>query len=127
MNIRAEWNKIVVNALSVLVATIIVGAGAIVWDKAMSVDTKVQSTRQDMTKLIETLTEKLSGYEVQLGTMSNQLSVLINNQTKLIQHANSVGLPTTGFVPPKSTIPDAEKIQLQRKASMGDMMQQFKK
>lgn len=127
MNIRAEWNKIVVNALSVLVATIIVGAGAIVWDRASSVDTKVQATEETLKKLVENLSEKLSVYEVQMITMSNQLSVITHNQTKLIQHANSVGMPTAGFVPPQSVIPDKEKLDLQQKVQKNDMIQQFKR
>jgi predicted PurR-regulated permease PerM len=128
MNIKAEWNKIVVNALSVLVATIIVGAGAIVWDRAASVDTKVQATETSLKKLVETLSEKLASYEVQMTTMSNQLSVLINNQSKLITHVqDNRPIAGTPFINPKSTIPDPDRIQLQQKAASADMIQQFKR
>jgi hypothetical protein len=89
MNIKIEWNKIVVNTLSVVVAAIILGAATIVWDKAMSVDTKVQGTREDMTHLIDTLSGKLAGYQIQLGDMSNQLAIVIENQSNVLQTAKT--------------------------------------
>ena len=76
-----EWNKIVTNAISALVVTTFLGAATIVWKGATSVDTKVQSTREDMTHLIDALSDKLGGYEVQIVSLSNQLAVVIANQT----------------------------------------------
>jgi len=77
MNIKVEWNKIVANTLSVLVAAIIIGAATIVWQGATSVDSKVQETKEDVTFLIDTLSKKLARYEVQIDAQSNQLAEVI--------------------------------------------------
>jgi hypothetical protein len=86
MNI--EWNKIVGNAISALVVAVFVGAAAIVWRGATTVDDKVQNTREDMTHLITALSDKLAGYETQLSSLSNQLEVVIRNQSNLVTVAN---------------------------------------
>jgi len=105
MNLKVEWNKIVTNAISTLVVAVFVGAMAIVWNSAMTVDTKVQSTREDMTHLIDTLSDKLAAYEVQLTFFSNQLTAVIQNQTNLItatlnnQTRTAESLPNTTFSP----------------------------
>ena len=113
------------NALSVLVATVIVGAACIVWDRAAGAEKKISDNTENLTKLIDTLTDKLAHYEVQMTTMSNQLSVLINNQAKLIDHAKTTTMPISGFVNPKTTIPEPEQINLQQRAINSDMMKQF--
>lgn len=137
MNLNIEWQKIVINAMSVFVAAIILGAAGIVWERAMSVDGKIREAETKHITLLGDLTEKLGKYEVQLTTMSNQLSVLINNQTLLISKAQSGGFaPLAGlsnplttfssdFIPPKSTIPDQKSIDIQQKAATGDMLRQF--
>ena len=81
MNLKVEWNKIVTNAISTLVVAVFVGAGAIVWEGATSVDAKVQSNKENMTFLIEALSDKLAAYEVQMASLSNQLEIVIRNQS----------------------------------------------
>jgi len=82
-----EWNKIVTNAISALVVAVFLGASTIVWKGATSVDDKVQGTRRDMTHLIDSLSGKLAGYEVQLESLSNQLSIVIYNQSNIVNTA----------------------------------------
>lgn len=53
---------------------IIVGACVIVWKGATSVDTKVNATETKLEGLIQQLSEKLAAYEIQMGTITNQLS-----------------------------------------------------
>ena len=81
MNLKVEWNKIVTNAISTLVVAVFVGAGAIVWEGATSVDAKVQSNKENMTFLIEALSDKLAVYEIQMFSLSNQLEIVIRNQS----------------------------------------------
>ena len=75
MNI--DWNKIVTQAITALVVGTFMGAAAIVWKGATTVDTKVQATRDDMSHLINALSDKLAGYETQLTTISNQLAAVL--------------------------------------------------
>lgn len=84
MNLKIEWQKIVVNAMSVFVAAIILGAAGIVWQRAMSVDEKVQESEKSQQHLVDALSQKLASYEVQLTAMSNQLSTVIKNQNDLL-------------------------------------------
>ena len=107
MNLKVEWNKIVVNALSVLVATVIVGAGAIVWDRAASVDEKIQDNRKDIDHLISSLSDKLALYEVQLVSISNQLSILTRNKS-----TNELS---------------SDAAEIHQKARSKDIQQQFKR
>jgi hypothetical protein len=128
---------------------------AIVWNSAMTVDTKVQNTREDMTHLIDTLSDKLAAYEVQLAFFSNQLSVVVQNQTNLITstiknaHRNREILPLTTFslpvfdntpipLKPETEIntnsfklqpkPETEaNVDVQQKARSVDIKQQFKR
>jgi hypothetical protein len=79
-----EWNKIVTNAISALVVAVFLGAATIVWRGATSVDDKVQTTREDMQYLITSLSEKLATHQVQLGALSNQMAIVINNQSNII-------------------------------------------
>jgi hypothetical protein len=81
MNLKVEWSKIITNAISTLVVAVFVGAGAIVWEGATSVDAKVQTNKENMTFLIEALSDKLATYEVQMSSLSNQLAVIIRNQS----------------------------------------------
>jgi len=85
MNIKVEWNNIITNAISTLVIAIVVGACAIVWQGATSVDEKVQTTKNDLQKLIEVLSDKLASYEV-------QMQVMIKNQSNLLYWANDTQL-----------------------------------
>ena len=139
MNLKVEWNKIVVNTLSVFIAAIIVGASTIVWKGATSVDVKINETKADVTHLVNTLAEKMSKYEIQLVTQSNQLLSVIKNQNELITelktlidqyHSKSNNLLTThplitkpSFVPISPKIDDREEI-IQKTISM-DIRQQL--
>jgi len=69
-----NFRKIVENALTVLVTSVFLGAGVIVWNGATTVDQRVRSTEDGLKSLIDNLSTKLSSYEVQLQAQSNQLA-----------------------------------------------------
>lgn len=77
---KIEFDKVVTNALSALVVTTFLGAAAIVWKGATTVDSKVQQTRSDMEHLINALSDQLASYQSQLTTFSNQLSMALKSQ-----------------------------------------------
>lgn len=81
---KIEFEKIVTNAVSAVVVSVVLGAAAIIWKGATTVDEKVQSTRADMTHLIDALSDELGGQKAQLISLSNQLAVLISNQSVVI-------------------------------------------
>lgn len=73
---RINFYKIVENAISIIVVGIVATAGSIVWKGATSVDARVDETKKDFNMLIGNLSKKLSRYEVQLESQSNQLDAV---------------------------------------------------
>lgn len=130
-----EWNKIVSNAISALVVAVFLGAATIVWKGATSVDDKVQNTREDMTHLITSLSDKLGGYEVQLTSLSNQLEVIIrqqaNRNVELLPRGSSRPPDTTLVIPQKTPTPpsdvDGVEQSIRQKAYSQDIMRQLKR
>lgn len=59
--------------ISYLVTAVFVGACAIVWRGATTVDDRVHATEKSIQLLIDNLSAKLTSYEVQLEMQSNQL------------------------------------------------------
>jgi len=129
MNLNLEWNKIVINAMSVFVAAIILGAAGIVWERAMSVDEKVRNSAASINHLVDSLSDKLASYEVQLAAQSNQLAAVIKNQTDLIAATRNQTSPTLGnLLLPTPVAPvreDKANTQLRTKAQALDIRQQL--
>jgi len=68
-----NFKKVVENVISYLVTAVFVGACAIVWRGATTVDDRVHATEKSIQLLIDNLSAKLTSYEVQLEMQSNQL------------------------------------------------------
>lgn len=71
-----NFRKIVENVISYLVTAVFLGACAIVWRGATTVDDRVHATEKSIQVLIDNLSAKLSVYEVQLIGQSNQLAAM---------------------------------------------------
>ena len=71
-----NFKKIVENVLSYLVTAVFLGACAIVWRGATTVDDRVHATEKNLQVLIDNLSAKLSGYELQLIAQSNQIAAV---------------------------------------------------
>ena len=69
-----DYKRIVENVLTTLVTAIVIGACAIVWKDATSVEPRVAASEKNYQALVDNLASKLSAYELQLITTSNQLA-----------------------------------------------------
>lgn len=78
-----NWKKIIENVISYLVTAVFVGACAIVWRGATTVDDRVHATEASMKVLIDNLSAKLTSYENQLEAQSNQLAAVYIELKKL--------------------------------------------
>lgn len=122
---KINFGQIVTQSITALVVAVFIGACAIVWNGATTVDTKVQQTKEDMQFLINSLSEKLASYEVQLSTQSNQLVTIINNQKTIIKNNTS-----SSDNIPKVSIPNNTEYKdqlMQQKAYSSDIMRQLKR
>jgi len=71
-----NFRKIIENVISYLVTAVFVGACAIVWRGATTVDDRVHATEKSIQVLIDNLSAKLTSYEIQLTQQSNQLAAV---------------------------------------------------
>jgi len=71
-----NFKKIIENVLSYLVTSVFIGACVIVWRGATTVDERVKGTEKNLQVLIDNLSAKLSSYEVQLTSQSNQIAAV---------------------------------------------------
>ena len=90
-----NFRKIIENVISYLVTSVFIGACAIVWRGATTVDERVGKTEKNLQVLIDNLSAKLTIYEVQLEAQSNQLAAVyteLKNLKPLAQsrHTNGV-------------------------------------
>ena len=67
-----DYGKIVTNALSALVATIFVGAAAIVWTAATTIDGKIDAAQADITASVETLVEEVAELKANIKSLEEQ-------------------------------------------------------
>jgi len=96
-----NFKKIIENALSMVVTSVFIGACVIVWKGATTVDQRVKTTEDNMRVLIDNLSAKLSAYEAQMKSQSNQLEA-VYTELKTIR-------PLVGAAPSKPVIlPQAE-------------------
>ena len=72
MNI--DYGKIVTNALSALVAAVFVGAAAIVWKAATSIDDRIKVAKEDILKQQAALKATLEIFAPELATIKNQIN-----------------------------------------------------
>jgi uncharacterized protein YlxW (UPF0749 family) len=110
-----DYGKIVTNAISALVCAVFLGAMAIVWRGATTVDEKVQRNRQDLEHLVDQLSDKLASYQVQLTSISNQLHELRKEPSRSPAQA------------PVHALEDAEQRALRQGAIRTDIYNQLKK
>jgi len=116
-----NWNAIVTNALSALVATVFVGAAVIVWNAATSIDTKVETATAS---IIETQVNLAAAQKTASGEIS-KLKAEINKLQEQIAHLNDIpaapknasaakSAPELAFDPSKAFAIDAKKLEEQK-------------
>jgi hypothetical protein len=89
-----QWSKIVENAISTIVALIVVSAGAILWREAMSVDNKIDAATE--------------GLIVQANAMSNAIAIIEDTFADLQQEVSKIkNTKQTYYIPPVRSAPKA--------------------
>jgi len=71
-----NWNSVVTNAISTLVAAVFVGAAFIVWTAAMSVDDKINTATDDIKNNQVELTNNQRDLQASKETMTNEIASL---------------------------------------------------
>jgi len=71
--VTIDYGKIVTNALSALVATIFVGAAAIVWTAATTIDGKIDAAQADITASVETLVAEVADLKASIAALETQV------------------------------------------------------
>lgn len=112
-----NWKKIVENVISYLVTGVFVGACVIVWRGATTVDERVGKTEANMKVLIDNLSAKLSSYEQQMESQSNQLAAVYSELKSL--------KPAITATAPK--LPTAVERDYMNRARQQDISQQLLK
>jgi len=133
------------HVVTILVTTIVISAGKIVWDGATTWKEEVLNTKANLQVLIDNLSEKLVSYEGRMDSFSNQVAQL---QATLETSATSSPLasilaPAVPWAPTEEDteplLPVVEKpkdtwdsiLQMQQQAQQemikGDLQKSFKK
>jgi len=100
-----NYRKVIENTVTLLVTSVFVGACAIVWNGATTVNEKVGLTEKNLQVLINNLSEQLSKYEAQLIVQSNQLAEM---SAEIKQYHTNGAVPTAR---PNEFIPNQQSIQ----------------
>lgn len=100
-----NFKKIIENVISYLVTSVFIGACVIVWRGATTVDERVGRTESNMKVLIDNLSAKLSAYEAQMKSQSNQLEAVYSElkNIKPLVGATSSKLPAAAAALPEVT------------------------
>ena len=69
---NVDFGKIVTNALSALVATIFVGAAAIVWKQATTIDQKIEESKVKLVATQTTVVEEIAGLKQRIKVLESQ-------------------------------------------------------
>jgi hypothetical protein len=73
-----DWNKIVCNAITVLVASVFVGAAAQLWSGVQSIDSRIESNLVEIKATQEVLSEQLDTLS---SRMAEILPLILNDDT----------------------------------------------
>ena len=75
---KLDWNKIVCNAITVLVASVFVGAAAQLWSGVQSIDSRIESNLVEIKATQEVLSEQL---DTLTSRMAEILPLILNDDT----------------------------------------------
>jgi hypothetical protein len=131
--VRINFVKIAENALTTLVAAVFIGACVIVWNGATSVNEKVQKTEQNLSGLIDNLSEKLAKYETQLSSQSNQLQAIsrdLTNVSRQVSFVRLIGGLSGESKPPTANVQlpsESHQVQTEQRARQADIFKDLQK
>jgi len=75
---KLDWNKIVSSAVTVLVATVFMGAAVQLWNGVQTIDTRIDSNLVKIKATQEVLSEQLDALS---GRMAEILPLILNDDT----------------------------------------------
>lgn len=114
---KLDWDKIVSNSVTVLVATVFVGAAAKLWSGVESIDSRIHSNLTSIRATQNVLAPKVDKIEEEL----NKISELLSKQD------NTEGPRTVFEAPTKGTFDlinenylEQQTIPIQRQIPIGD-------
>ena len=101
-----QWSKIVENAISTIVALIVVSAGAILWREAMSVDNKIDAATEGLIVQANAMSNAIAIIEDTFADLQQEVSklqntkptfspILLNNQSKAVSNAKKTTTATS--------------------------------
>ena len=76
--VKLDWNKVVCNAITVLVASVFVGAAAQLWSGVQSIDSRIESNLVEIKATQEVLSEQL---DTLTSRMAEILPLILNDDT----------------------------------------------
>ena len=75
---KLDWNKIVCNAITILVASVFVGAAAQLWSGVQSIDSRIESNLVEIKATQEVLSEQVDSVNSKLAEI---LPLILNDDT----------------------------------------------
>lgn len=84
-----DVGKMLQHVVTIMVTTIVLSAGKIVWDGATTWKDEVRITSQNFSALVTNLSQRLSVYENNLSTLTNQLAQIKTSFDRSIEEIYS--------------------------------------
>ena len=75
---KLDWNRIVCNALTVLVASVFVGAAAQLWSGVQTIDSRIEANLVEIKATQEVLSEQVDSVN---GKLAEILPLILNDDT----------------------------------------------
>ena len=75
---KLDWNKVVCNALTVLVASVFVGAAAQLWSGVQTIDSRIEAHLVEIKATQEVLSEQVDSVN---GKLAEILPLILNDDT----------------------------------------------
>ena len=73
-----DWNKVVCNAITVLVASVFVGAAAQLWSGVQTIDSRIEANLVEIKATQEVLSEQVDSVN---GKLAEILPLILNDDT----------------------------------------------
>jgi hypothetical protein len=72
---RIDWGKIVTNAISTLVAALVVGAAAIIWNGVSTVGSRIQAAEDRVAASVDILSESIFDLQDEIDMLREEIMI----------------------------------------------------
>ena len=76
--VKLDWNKVISNAVTVLVTAVFIGAAAQLWNGVQTIDTRIDSNLVEIKATQEILSEQVDSVN---GKLAEILPLILNDDT----------------------------------------------